>query len=112
MHLEHNGQRQRLGWRSDSSGGVLYVRKTHPQNECGQPHKPNRQPEGGADDSRAAARLLTGWERLIAGLLWAQSFRLPPDTTPERSINLISVNKTCVQAVHAWCTQSARLSPP
>jgi len=24
-------------------------------------HLPNRQPKGGADDSRAAPRLLTGW---------------------------------------------------
>ncbi len=62
IHTVHDGgERQPPGWRSDGNSKALYACQIHPQNDrCAQP-QPNRQPVGGADDSRAASRLLTGW---------------------------------------------------
>ena len=57
------GERQPLGWRSDGNSEALYACQIHPQNDCCAQPLPNRQPVGGADDGRAASRLLTGWGR-------------------------------------------------
>ncbi|QFT96572.1 hypothetical protein FIU85_04595 [Roseovarius sp. THAF8] len=59
--VQDGGKRQPLGWRSDGNSEALYASQRHPRNDrCAQP-QPNRQPKGGADDGRAASRLLTGW---------------------------------------------------
>ncbi len=59
--VPNGGERQPLGGRSDGNYEALYACQTHPRKDrCAQP-QPNRQPKGGADDGRAASRLLTGW---------------------------------------------------
>ncbi len=73
--IHDGGERQPLGWRSDENSEALYPCQTHPQKDRRAQPQPNRQPKGGADDGRAASRLLTGWGARTQCLT-----RLQPDT--------------------------------